>query len=70
MIIASLTGKNLKDEELVKEIVHSITCLPGLAIALLTAKDLTEEISLMEKYKLDYEDALHLAVVLRNKQKK
>lgn len=35
----------------------------------LTLRDLVEARVLMEKYELDYEDAVHLAVALRNRVK-
>jgi len=69
VIIAGLTGKNLKDKKLVQEIVNSITSLPGLTITPLSAEDISKAVSLMEEYDLDYEDALHLAAALRNKTK-
>ncbi|MEM3019178.1 MAG: type II toxin-antitoxin system VapC family toxin [Candidatus Bathyarchaeia archaeon] len=67
VILAGLTGKNLKNKTLVEEIVRSIVGLPGLAIAPLTAEDFFKAISLMEEYNLDYEDAIHLAIALRKK---
>jgi predicted nucleic acid-binding protein len=69
VIIAGLTGGSLKDKTFVEEVVKSITSLPSLLIAPLTAEDLTEATNLMKKYDLDYEDALHLAVALRNSVK-
>jgi len=69
IIMAGLTGRNLKDEELIEKIVDSITSLPSLIIAPLTLEDVSKAVSLMEKYDLDYEDALHLAVAIRNKAK-
>ncbi len=69
IIIAGLTGGSLKDKTFVEEVVKSITGLPSLLIAPLTAEDLTEAINLMKKYDLDYEDALHLAAALRNSVK-
>jgi predicted nucleic acid-binding protein len=69
IIMAGLTGRNLKDEELIGKIVGSITSLPSLIIAPLTLEDVSKAVSLMEKYALDYEDALHLAVATRNKAK-
>jgi len=69
VIIAGLTGKNLKDKKLVEEIVNSITSLLGLTITPLSAEDISKAVSLMEEYDLDYEDALHLAAALRNKTK-
>ncbi|MEM3479550.1 MAG: type II toxin-antitoxin system VapC family toxin [Candidatus Bathyarchaeia archaeon] len=69
VIIAGLTGKNLKDLELIEEVVSSIKSLPGLKIAPLTLEDVTQATKLMREYNLDYEDAIHLAAALRNKAK-
>jgi len=69
VIIAGLTGKNLKDQKLAEEITHSITGLPGLNIIPITQKDMTQAAGLMKEYELDYEDALHLAAALKSKAK-
>ncbi len=69
VIIAGLTGRNLKDQTLVEEITHSITDLPGLTIISLTQKDITQAANLMKEYELDYEDALHLTAALKSKAK-
>ncbi|MGC9095493.1 MAG: type II toxin-antitoxin system VapC family toxin [Candidatus Bathyarchaeia archaeon] len=69
VIIAGLTGKNLKDQKLVEEIVNSIKSLPGLTITPLTTEDITQATKLTTEYDLDYEDAIHLAAALRNKAK-
>ncbi|MEM2614561.1 MAG: type II toxin-antitoxin system VapC family toxin, partial [Nitrososphaerota archaeon] len=69
VIIAGLTGKNLKDQELVEEVVNSIEGLSGLRIMPLTMEDITEAAKLMKEYSLDYEDATHLASALRSKAK-
>jgi len=66
VIIAGLTGKSLKDQKLVKEVVNSIRSLPGLTITPLTIEDIVQATNLMVKYDLDYEDALHLATALRS----
>ena len=69
MVIAGLTGKNLKDQELVEEVVNSIESLSGLRIMPLTVEDITQATKLMKEYSLDYEDAVHLAAALRSKAK-
>ncbi|MGC8948857.1 MAG: type II toxin-antitoxin system VapC family toxin, partial [Thermoprotei archaeon] len=69
VIMAGLTGRNLKDKELVEEIVNPITSLPGLIVSPLTSEDVSKAVSLMREYDLDYEDSLHLAVAIRNKVK-
>jgi len=69
VIIAGLTGKSLKDRELIEEIVDSIESLPGLTVAPLTIEDIAQAAELMKEHDLDYEDAVHLASALRNKVK-
>jgi predicted nucleic acid-binding protein len=69
VIMAGLTGKNLKDQKLAEEITHSITDLLGLTIIPLTEKDIIHAANLMKEYELDYEDALHLAAALKSKAK-
>jgi len=69
VIIAGLTGRNLKDQRLVEEIIRSITDLAGLTIIPLTQKDLTQAANLMKEYELDYEDALHLSAALKSRAK-
>jgi predicted nucleic acid-binding protein len=69
VIIAGLTGRNLKDKPLVEEIINSITSLPSLVITPLTTEDIAKAVSLMKEYDLDYEDALHLTTALRNNVK-
>lgn len=69
VIIAGLTEKNLKERELVEEVVNSIEGLPGLRIMPLTMEDLIEAAKLMKEYSLDYEDAIHLASALKSRAK-
>ena len=65
VIIAGLTGKNLKDKSFVEEVVNSITHIKGLAIEPLKPEDFAQALDLMNDCKLDYEDAIHLAVATR-----
>lgn len=69
VIIAGLTGRNLKDKGLVEDILNAVANLPGLIIVPLTFEDAAEAASLMKECGLDFEDALHLATALRNKVK-
>ncbi|MEM3891278.1 MAG: type II toxin-antitoxin system VapC family toxin [Nitrososphaerales archaeon] len=69
VIIAGLTGKNLKNQELVEEVVNSIEGLSSLRIMPLTMEDLIEAAKLMKEYSLDYEDAIHLATALKSRAK-
>lgn len=65
VIIAGLTGKNLKDKTFIEEVIKIITQIKALTIEPLEQKDFTFAIDLMSDYKLDYEDALHLSVATR-----
>ena len=65
IIIAGLAGKNFKDKEFTEDVINSMTHIKGLAIEPLKPDDFTKAVDLMETYKLDYEDSLHLAVAIR-----
>lgn len=65
VIIAGLTGRSLKDKQLVGSIIDAITGLRGLVIIRLEPEDHVRAIELMEEYGLDYEDSLHLATALK-----
>lgn len=65
VVLAGLTSKNLKDKAFVQQVTNSLTQLKGLTIEPLKPEDLTNAAELMNSNKLDYEDALHLAVALR-----
>ncbi len=65
VIIAGLAGKNLKDNAFVEEVTNSLTRMKGLTIEPLKQEDFTSATDLMSDYKIDYEDALHLAVATR-----
>ncbi|MEM0313173.1 MAG: type II toxin-antitoxin system VapC family toxin [Candidatus Bathyarchaeia archaeon] len=69
VIVAGLSGKNLKDQELVEGVVNSIESLSGLRIMPLTAEDMEEAAKLAKEYSLDCEDAIHLAAALRSRAK-
>jgi uncharacterized protein len=65
VIMAGLAGKNLKDKAFVEEVTNSLTRMKGLTIEPLKPEDFTGATDLMSNYKIDYEDALHLAVATR-----
>jgi predicted nucleic acid-binding protein len=65
VIIAGLTGKNLKDKTFTEKVVNSITHIKGLTIEPLKPEDFTKAVDLMNDCKLDYEDSIHLAVAIR-----
>ena len=65
VIIAGLTGKNLKDKTFTEKVVNSITHIRGLTIEPLKPEDFTKAVDLMNDCKLDYEDSIHLAVAIR-----
>ena len=70
VILAGLTGQNLKQQSFVRSVVGSITSLPGLKIIPLEVQDFMLALTYMHDYKLDYEDSLHLAAALRAGAKK
>jgi predicted nucleic acid-binding protein len=61
IILSGLTGGNLKDESLISGIIESFTSLLGLSITPLELLDFSTAYRYMVDYKLDLEDALHLA---------
>ncbi len=65
VIMAGLTGKNLKDAVFAEKVTGALTHMKGLTIEPLKPEDLTGALNLMSNYNLDYEDALHLAVATR-----
>ena len=65
VIIAGLTGKNLKDNVLMSEIIKALTGIKGLVIEPLKPEDFITAVDLMNDYNLDYEDSVHLAVATR-----
>jgi Predicted nucleic acid-binding protein, contains PIN domain len=64
-VLAGLAGTNLKNKLFVQQITTSLTQIKGLTIESLKLEDLTNAAELMNHNKLDYEDALHLAVATR-----
>ena len=65
VVIAGLTGKNLKDKIFISDIIKAITGIKGLIIEPLKPEDFAIAVDLMNDYNLDYEDSMHLAVALR-----
>jgi len=65
VILAGLTGRDLKDVEFVKKLASAFRELRGLEVVQLEARDCASAIELMERFGLDLEDALHLATALR-----
>ena len=65
VIIAGLTGKNLKDKNFVAQVVNAITHIKGLTIEPLEPEDLAKAVDLVNDCNLDYEDSIHLAVATR-----
>jgi len=65
IIIAGLTGKNLKDKNFVGNVIKSITHIKGLTIEPLKPEDFIKAVHLMNDCKLDYEDSIHLAIATR-----
>ena len=69
VILAGLTNRTLGDNVFVKKVIDAITGLRNLIITPFTIDDVEEATKLMGEYDIDYEDALHLAIALRNKVK-
>ncbi|MCW4018891.1 MAG: type II toxin-antitoxin system VapC family toxin [Candidatus Bathyarchaeota archaeon] len=65
VIMAGLTGKNLKDKNFVTDVVSSLTNIKGLIIEPLKPDDYIKATDLMNDCQIDYEDALHLTVATR-----
>lgn len=65
VIISGLTGKTLKDADMVVATLEPVTSLSGLTIEPLRLEDTTNALKLMRAHSLDYEDALHLATAQR-----
>lgn len=65
IIVAGLTGKNLKDKEIVTTVIDSLTSLRGLKIEPLLKEDFAKAVEVMNDFGLDFEDSLHLAVASR-----
>ncbi len=66
IIIAGLLGKTLKDTRFITQLNEIFSELNNLKIIPLTSQQLFEAPILMEKYNLDYEDAIHLNAALEN----
>jgi uncharacterized protein len=67
VILAGLTGKNLKDTSFVNRVLNALTSLKPLRIEPLKIEDYNKAADLMNECQLDYEDSLHLAVAIRAK---
>jgi len=65
VILAGLTGMDLKNVEFVEKLASAFRELRGLEVVDLESRDHASAIELMKKYMLDLEDALHLSVALR-----
>ena len=65
VILSGLTGKNLKDKNFVQQVINPLNSLKGLVIESLRSEDFKKAADLMNEFKLDYEDSLHLAVAIR-----
>ena len=65
VVVAGLSGKNLKDKTFVDGVIDPLMHIKGLTIEPLKPEDFIEAKNLMNDCKLDYEDAIHLAVATR-----
>jgi predicted nucleic acid-binding protein len=64
-MLTPIKGQKRTDKSFVEEVVNSITHIKGLAIEPLEPEDFAQALDLMNDCKLDYEDAIHLAVATR-----
>ena len=69
VIIAGLTNMSFKDKAFIERLLDAITQLKGLDIVKLEVKDYMEALNLMDKYRLDLEDSIHLATALNHQAK-
>jgi predicted nucleic acid-binding protein len=67
VILAGLTGNNLKDKTFTNKVLNAVTSLKPLRIEPLKIEDYTKAANLINECQLDYEDSLHLAVAIRAK---
>ncbi|AEM39057.1 PilT protein domain protein [Pyrolobus fumarii 1A] len=65
VIMSRLTGARLGDTHLITTILEALGSLKGLKIVETLYSDYVEALNLMKTYKLDFEDAIHLAVAMR-----
>jgi len=65
VIVAGLSGRGLDDIEFVSGILEAFTGLRGLIIEKFDIGDFDMALSLMKRYELDLEDAIHAAISLR-----
>ena len=65
VIVAGLTGKKLKDKVFTEQVIKAVTGIKGLIIEPLNPEDFVRAVDIMNDYKLDYEDSIHLAVAIR-----
>jgi predicted nucleic acid-binding protein len=65
IIIAGLTGKTLKDQNLIDQIINALTSIKNLIIEPLQPADFPKATNLMRQHNIDLEDAIHLAVAMR-----
>jgi predicted nucleic acid-binding protein len=59
-IIGGLTGKNF-----IQQVINPMTSIKGLVIEPLRSEDFKKAADLLNEFKFDYEDSLHLAVAIR-----
>lgn len=63
--LAGLADKTMKDKGFTETIIKSIRGIKGLVIEPLKPEDFAYAVELMDEYKLDYEDSIHLATAIR-----
>jgi predicted nucleic acid-binding protein len=63
--LAGLADKPLKDLSFTENVIKAISDIRVLVIEPLKPEDYIAAMDLMDEYRLDYEDSLHLAVAIR-----
>ena len=66
VVLAGLSGRSLRDHVLTQIVVDAFSSLKGLRILELRSRDFGAALGFMEKYALDFEDAVHLAAAARS----
>ncbi len=64
-IFAGIAKKSLRDPAFTMTILRAIMGLRGLEVIDLDSEDYIKALTYMETYKLDFEDALHLAAAIK-----
>ncbi|MGQ4833803.1 MAG: type II toxin-antitoxin system VapC family toxin [Candidatus Asgardarchaeia archaeon] len=67
VVLAGLTNRTLKDTQLIDTILSAFSKLNGLEIIPISKETLFEAYNIMKELSLDFEDAIHLSVAIKEK---